>query len=128
MELREHHRQLFDAKTYATVGTLMPDGSPQLTVVWVARDGDDLLISTVIGRQKEKNLRRDPRVSVLAVHPTNPYDYVEIRGTATLSTDGVPELIQRLSAKYAGRPYTGDGPDDQRVVVRVRPERVISRA
>jgi len=128
MELSEHDRQMFDDQTYATVGTLNPDGSPQLTLVWVTRDRDDVLISTVVGRQKEKNLRRDPRVSVLAVHPANPYDYVEIRGTATLSTEGGPELIQRLSAKYVGRPYTGDGPDDQRVVVRVHPQRVISSA
>ncbi|MFF4533169.1 PPOX class F420-dependent oxidoreductase [Streptomyces sp. NPDC001407] len=120
---------LDDTPVFATVGTLQPDGSPQLSVTWVARDGDDLLISTTVGRRKEKNLRRDPRVSVM-INPHNaPYTYAEVRGTATLTTEGGQELINTLSRKYTGKDYADFNPaakdDAERVVVRVSPRKVV---
>jgi PPOX class probable F420-dependent enzyme len=127
-DLSDGARALFDAKTFVTLGTLNSDGSPQLSVVWVARDGDDLLMSTVIGRRKERNLRADPRVSVMAVNPENPYQYVEVRGRAAMTEEGGRELIDSLAEKYTGvRPYANDGPGDRRVVIRVSPGHVVAR-
>ncbi|WP_367140218.1 MULTISPECIES: PPOX class F420-dependent oxidoreductase [Streptomyces] len=120
---------LDDAPVFATVATIQPDGSPQLTVTWLTRDGDDLLISTTVGRRKEQNLRRDPRVTVM-INPHNaPYTYAEVRGTATLTTEGGQELIDELSRKYTGKDYADFNPaakdDAERVVVRVTPRKVV---
>lgn len=129
-ELSEDLKKLIDdTPVFATVATLQPDGSPQLTVTWIKRDGDDLLISTTVGRRKEQNLRRDPRITVMINPPTAPYTYAEVRGTATLGTDGGPELIEELSRKYTGKGYADFNPasaaDAPRVVVRVTPRKVV---
>ncbi|QDQ12272.1 PPOX class F420-dependent oxidoreductase [Streptomyces spectabilis] len=129
--LSEDLKSLLDTPVFVTVATIQPDGSPQLSPVWVTRDGDDVLISTTIGRQKEKNLRRDPRVTVLFQPFDAPYTYAEIRGTATLTTEGGQELIDELSRKYTGKDYADFNPaskdDAQRVVVRVTPRKVVGR-
>ncbi|MER5990824.1 MULTISPECIES: PPOX class F420-dependent oxidoreductase [Streptomyces] len=118
-----------DNAVFATVATIQPDGSSQLSVVWIKRDGDDLLFSTTVGRRKEMNLRRDPRVTVMINPPEAPYTYAEIRGTATLSFEGGPELIEELSRKYTGKDYRDFNPaskdDSQRVVVRITPRKVV---
>ncbi|MFK0215338.1 MULTISPECIES: PPOX class F420-dependent oxidoreductase [unclassified Streptomyces] len=118
-----------DTPVFATVATVQPDGSPQLSITWLARDGDDLLISTTVGRRKETNLRRDPRVTVM-INPANaPYTYAEIRGTATLTTQGGQELINELSRKYTGKDYADFNPasaeDSDRVVVRITPRKIV---
>lgn len=121
-------RELLEGKVFVTVATLQPDGGPQQSVVWVGRaeDGtDDLLISTVEGRRKHLNLVKDPRIGVLAIPADNPYGYLEVRGTAELSTAGGRELIDELSRKYTGHDYANDGPDDVRVVVRVKADKVV---
>ncbi|MFE5867491.1 PPOX class F420-dependent oxidoreductase [Streptomyces roseifaciens] len=120
---------LDDSPVFATVATIQPDGSPQVTVTWVKHDGDDLLISTTVGRRKEKNLRRDPRVTVM-INPHNaPYTYAEVRGTAAITTEGGQELINELSRKYTGKEYADFNPaakdDAERVVVRVTPRKVV---
>ncbi|KUF19814.1 MULTISPECIES: PPOX class F420-dependent oxidoreductase [Streptomyces] len=120
-----------DNPVFIIVGTLQPDGSPQMSPVWVKRDGDDVIFSTTVGRQKEKNLRRDPRVTVLLQPFDAPYTYAEIRGTATLSSEGGQELIDELALKYTGQRYAEFNPqagqDAPRVVVRVTPRKVTGR-
>jgi PPOX class probable F420-dependent enzyme len=98
-------------------------------VVWLARDGDDLLMSTVKGRQKHRNLERDPRATVLVYPKANPYSYVEVRGTATMTEEGGRELIDRLNLEYTGgdRYTMDDGSDNVRVVIRLTPSKVIAR-
>ncbi len=127
--LSDDLHKLLDAPVFVTLATIQPDGSPQVSPVWVKRDGDDLLISTTVGRRKEANIRRDPRVSVVVQPFDAPYTYAEIRGTATLTTDGGPELIDELSRKYTGKDYADFNPaaadDDPRVVVRITPRKVI---
>ncbi|MBL1109442.1 PPOX class F420-dependent oxidoreductase [Streptomyces sp. 5-8] len=129
--LSDDLKSLLDTPVFIIVGTIQPDGSPQLSPVWVARDGDDILFSTTIGRRKERNLRRDPRVTVLVQPFDAPYTYAEIRGTATLTTEGGAELIDELSLKYTGKPYAEFNPaskdDAQRVVVRITPRKVVGR-
>jgi PPOX class probable F420-dependent enzyme len=127
--LPEFARELVDRPEFAVVCTLGPDGAPQLSVVWVKRDGDDVLFSTTTNRRKYANLQRDPRVSLLIYPQDNPYAYVEIRGTASFSDEGAGELIDELARKYTGAErYTMDeGTDNVRTVVRVRPRKVITR-
>ncbi|MCZ0208091.1 PPOX class F420-dependent oxidoreductase [Streptomyces achromogenes] len=129
--LSDELKSLLDTPVFVTVATIQPDGSPQLSPVWVARDGDDILFSTTVGRQKERNLRRDPRVTVLLQPFDAPYTYAEIRGTAEITTEGGPELIDELSRKYTGKDYADFNPaskdDAQRVVVRIRPRKVVGR-
>ncbi|MFJ8563412.1 PPOX class F420-dependent oxidoreductase [Streptomyces sp. NPDC093514] len=118
-----------DSPVFASVATIQPDGSPQVSVTWLARDGDDLLVSTTVGRRKERNLRRDPRVTVLINPSDAPYTYAEVRGTAHLTTEGGQELIDALSRKYTGKEYADFNPasaeDSERVVVRITPRKVV---
>lgn len=128
MPLPEKARAWLDRPVFVSLATVNRDGSPQSTVHWVARDGDDLLLSTVRGRRHANNLERDPRVSVLLISPDNPYEYLEVRATATVTEQGGRELIDDLNEKYRGvRPYPHDGPDAVRLVVRVPPEHVVAR-
>ncbi|MFB7667644.1 PPOX class F420-dependent oxidoreductase [Kitasatospora sp. NPDC056138] len=129
-ELSDDLKKLIDdSPVFATVATVQPDGSPQLSVTWLTRDGEDLLVSTTVGRRKERNLRRDPRITVM-INPANaPYTYAEVRGTATLTTEGGQQLIDALSRKYTGKDYADFNPaskdDADRVVVRVTPRKIV---
>ncbi|WP_030061054.1 MULTISPECIES: PPOX class F420-dependent oxidoreductase [Streptomyces] len=125
VELSDKAKELLDSKSFAVVSTIQPDGSPQSSVVWVKRDGDDILFSTVQGRRKQLNLVKDPRVSIVINPPESPYEYFEARGEVTLTTEGGRELIDELSLKYRGEEYGFDGPDDVRVVVRLSPRKVV---
>jgi PPOX class probable F420-dependent enzyme len=125
----EAGRAILDAPEFATIATIQPGGQPQLSVVWIERDGDDVLVSTVKGRQKFRNIERDPRVTVLVYPKDRPYEYVEIRGTATMTEEGGRELIDLLCSAYTGgERYTrDDGTDNVRVVVRIRSDKVVIR-
>ncbi|WP_317444063.1 PPOX class F420-dependent oxidoreductase [Streptomyces collinus] len=127
--LPDRVKSLLDDKVFIVVGTIQPDGSPQMSPVWVKRDGDDILFSTTADRRKKKNLDRDPRVTVVVMNPEQPYEYAEIRGTAEMTTDGAAELIDELSEKYTGKKYADFNPasvnDAERVVVRITPGKVV---
>ncbi len=128
--LSDDLKNLIDSSpVFATVATIQPDGSPQLSVTWITRDGDDLLVSTAAGRRKEQNIRRDPRVTVMINPADAPYTYAEIRGEASLTTEGGPELIDELSRKYTGKDYVDFNPgsrnDAERVVIRITPRKVV---
>lgn len=120
-------RTLLDARTFAVLTTLNPDGGPHASVIWVKRDGDTVLFSTIEGRRKTRNIRRDPRVSLCAYDPADPYSYVEIRGTVSMTEVGGRELIDELSVRYEGRPFVEGRPDAVRVVCRVNPTKVVVR-
>jgi PPOX class probable F420-dependent enzyme len=125
--LSDTARRLLDEKTYVTLSTVNPDGTPQATVVWARRDGDDVLMSTTSTRQKARNLRKDPHVSVSFYDPADPFVYAEIRGAATVSEEGGRALIDELSVKYTGDGYPDEPEGTVRVVIRVTPERVLGR-
>jgi PPOX class probable F420-dependent enzyme len=127
--LPEPAKQLLNSAEHATIATINPDGQPQLSVVWVTVDGDDVLVSTIKGRRKYANLVRDPRATVLVYPAANPYTYVEVRGSVTMTEDGGPELIQTLARKYTGEGFNDDeGTDRVRVVVRLTPDKVVLRS
>ena len=123
--LNETARRLADANTFATVATLNRDGGPQTSVVWVKRDGDDVLFSTTRQRRKGRNLMRDRRISLTLVDPDDPYTHVEIGGRAELTDDPDNALGNELSHKYLGVDAPPDPEWARRVVVRVVAERVV---
>ncbi|MEU9783442.1 PPOX class F420-dependent oxidoreductase [Streptomyces phaeochromogenes] len=118
-------RALLDGKNFASVATLGPGGAPQNSVVWFKREGDTVLFSSTDGRQKIRNLRRDPRVSISVYDLTNPYTSVEIRGTAEILPDEGKRLPYELSHKYLGIDPPEEKDDEVRVIVRVVPERIV---
>lgn len=117
-------RALFQAPVFVVMTTVNADGSPQSSVVWSKLDGDQVLISTIRGRLKCRNMERDPRVTLLAYDPQDPYFYAELRGTVTLSEEGGNELIDELSRAYDGKPWR-IRPAETRVVVRFTPRKVV---
>jgi PPOX class probable F420-dependent enzyme len=120
--------QLLDGRNYAVLATVNPDGSPQTSVVWVGRDGADLLFSTVEGRVKHRNMVRDPRVSVTVIDSADPENYVELRGRVTITKDVDRRLDTELSWKYDGKDPGEDRPGAVRVAVRMTVEKVTGYA
>ncbi len=125
-------RKLLDDPNPAVLATINADGSPQTSVVWVGRDGDDLLISSAAGRRKERNMQRDPRVSLSVYDQADPDQYAEIRGRASVTEDVGRALAVRLAEKYegpgAGEQFLQLPPQVVRVVVRIVPEHVAGSA
>ena len=124
-ELPQLARDLLDGQNFASVATVQPDGGPQSSIVWVKRDGDDVLFSTIRGRRKTANLEANPRVSVLVIDAADPYRYTEIRGDAQITDDPAAALIDELACKYTGEPFNTP-PGQQRVIVRIRPVHVVA--
>jgi len=102
--------------------TIMPDGSPQVTETWVDTDGEHVIVNTVVGFVKTRNVERDPRVALAVQDPENPFRYIQVRGeVVTMTTDGGAESIEALSQKYTGRAYPWyGGRDQQRVVLTIK--------
>ena len=115
---------LLDGRNYAVLATVNPDGGPQTSVMWLGRDGADVLFSTVEGRRKHRNMVRDPRVSVSVIDSADPENYVELRGRVSMTPDVGRRFDTQLSWKYDGRDPDPDRPGAVRVVVRL----VVDRA
>ena len=128
MPLDDRTLELARAKTFPAVATIGPDGTPHTQPLWVDTDGEHLLINTETGRQKFKNLQRDPRVTVTLLDPENPYSYVEVRGRMVDSVTG-PEArqhIDQLSQKYNGTDY-GNPIQTERVIVKIDADKTLGR-
>jgi PPOX class probable F420-dependent enzyme len=125
--LTDEDRRLLNAPYFAVIATLMRDGSPQTSTVWVDTDGDDVLVNTAEGRVKPANVRRDPRVALTVWDRDDPYRQVIIRGRVIeLTHDGAEDHIDELSRSYTGRfPYPWRSEGEQRVILRIRPDAVI---
>lgn len=96
------------------LSTIMPDGSPQVTQTWVDTDGEHVVINTVRGYVKTRNIERDPRVAVAIADPANPWRYFQVRGRVIdITAEGGAEHIEMLSQKYTGQPYAWYGGRDQ---------------
>jgi PPOX class probable F420-dependent enzyme len=117
------HIDLLDLPV-ATLGTVDPDGRPQLTEVWFLAEDGQVKFSLNTARQKVRNLQNMPACSVLLLDLANPYRYVEIRGDAVLEPDDDYAFADRVGAKYGADLRANDRPGDRRVVVTVRPARV----
>lgn len=120
------HRDILTGPNYAHLATLMKDGSPQVTPVWVDVDGDTVIINTAEGRTKTRNLDRDGRVAISVHDQANPYRYIQIRGKVVEKTRaGADEHINRLAKKYLGQDtYPFSQPGEVRVLYKIEPASV----
>lgn len=128
MAFSEKQQAVLRKPAFGHVATLGPDGSPQSSPVWIDWDGEFLRFSQTTTRQKLQNLRRDGRISVSATDPDDPYMYVEVRGVVDrVEEDPDKAFINEMAQKYLGTTYPWDSPDEERVIVYVRPERFVGR-
>lgn len=120
----DKYKDLFQKRAFASLGTLMPDGRPQVTPVWVDFDGEHVIFNSARGRQKDRNVRRDPRVSLAIIDPENPYRYLEIRGRVVeITEEGAGEHIDKMAKKYLGvDKYPYAQPNEVRVMYKIKPE------
>jgi len=117
--LNDEIRRLLDGPNYAVLATINPDGGPQTSAMWVGRDGDDVLFSTVAGRRKHRNLERDARASVSVLDSEDPENYVELRGRVTIEEDVGRAFDIGLSWKYDGRDPDPDPAGAVRLILRM---------
>mgnify|MGYP000910630188 FL=1 len=131
-QIPDSHRDLLEQPVVVGLVTVMPDGQPQATPVWCDFDGQHIIVNTARGRQKDRNMQRNPHVTVLAIDPKNPYRYLEVRGQVVEATEeGGIEVINRLSEKYTGQSdYYAGMPErrakERRVTYKIRPVRVVA--
>ena len=119
----EKFLDLFNKKAFANLATLMPDGSPQVTPVWVDYDGSHVVVNSARGRQKDKNMQRNAKVALSILDPDNPYRYLEIRGKVDAITEqGADAHIDKMAKKYMGQDkYPYRRPDEVRVLYKILP-------
>ena len=120
------HRDILENPNFAHVATLMSDGSPQVTPVWIDVDGDEIVFNTAAGRMKDRNLARDGRVALSVHDQSNPYRYIQVRGKVTArTTDGADAHIDKMAKKYMNLdtyPYRND--TEKRVIYRITADKV----
>jgi PPOX class probable F420-dependent enzyme len=122
----ENYLDLFQKKAFAELATLMPDGSPQVTPVWVDFDGSYILVNSAKGRRKDANMHERPKVALSILDPDNPYRYLQVRGTvAEITEDGAAAHIDKMAQKYLGmEKYPFSQPGEVRVLYKIRPEHI----
>jgi len=122
--LPQTHKDLLSKPLFAHLGTVMPNGQPQVTPVWFDYDGSTIIVNTAVGRQKDKNMERDGRVALSIIDAENPYRYLEVRGTIVERTEqGADAVIDHLAKKYMNvdkYPYRKAG--ERRVTYKIKPE------
>jgi len=126
MALDEDTVRLAKGKNLATVVTLMPDGQPQALLTWVDTDGEHILVNTEPQRQRARNIRRDPRITVLIHSAEDPWDWSEVRGRVVAVVDGTEARshIDELSRKYVGSDYRNPIGPQGRVILKIAPDKV----
>ena len=119
----QQYSDLLQKRAFAHLATLMPDGQPQVTPVWLDFDGNHIRINSAKGRVKDRNMRRDPRVTLTLQDPDNPYRYLEVRGRVIdIAEDGADAHIDSLAKKYLGvDTYPYRQPGESRVIYKVEP-------
>ena len=125
-KIPDNYLDLFEKRAFAHFATLMPDGSPQVTPVWLGYDGEHVLVNTAVGRQKTRNVERNAKVALDILDPDNPYRWLAVRGhVADLTTEGADDLIDQFSNRYKGEPkYQSRRPGEQRITIKIAPDKV----
>lgn len=125
--LSERTVKLIDGKNFAFLATLQPDGSPHVTPMWVDHEGDMILMNTAIGRIKQRNVTRDPRVSITIVDSNNPYDRIVMHGRVVSQTEqGAEAHIDKLAKKYTGaNKYQKASPTEKRIILKIEPLHIL---
>ena len=120
----DNYLDLFEKKAFANLATLMPDGTPQVTPVWVDYDSTHILINSARGRQKDKNIQRNRQVALSIQDPDNPYRYLEVRGVVEeITEEGADQHIDKMAKKYMGvDKYPYRQPGEVRLLFKIKPE------
>jgi PPOX class probable F420-dependent enzyme len=129
VDIPTQFQDLFEKQTFAHVTTLTPDGEPHTTPVWIDYDADDdrILVNTERGRRKERNVARDPTVSVSMTDPENPYRFLSVTGEVTaVTTEGAREHIDALAKRYMGEDEYPNPIETERVILRIRADEVLT--
>ena len=129
MTIPEAYIDLLEQPVVVSFTTMMPDGQPQATPVWCSYDGTHILVNTAKGRRKDKNVRANPKVAVLAIDPQNPYRYLEVRGEVVeITEEGGVDHINQLAQMYVGKSqyYGGFAPAEAaeretREILKIKP-------
>ena len=126
MDLPDDLVRLLGERSVCYIATAMPNGSPQLTLVWCDTDGERIVVNSVQGHQKVRNVERDPRVALAVSDPARPRRYYGLRGRVTqMTTEGAADHIEALAQRYLGGPYPWYGGRDQvRVILRITADRI----
>jgi PPOX class probable F420-dependent enzyme len=127
-------KDLLEGPVYTTLATVMPDGQPQLTVVWCTYDGELIRVNTRRGSQKDKNMTARPMATIMAIDPKNPYRWLQVRGAVEeITEEGAIDHINSLAQLYANKPtyYGGVAPAEMeraetRIVCKIRPAKVVA--
>ena len=118
--------RMIEGKNFTHLATLMPDGSPQVTPVWVDYDNGFILVNTTKERIKYRNVKRDPRIALSIIDSDDPYTMLAIRGKVVkIITKGTGEHIEKLSMKYIGKKFPWKSPGQKRIILKIKPERVM---
>ena len=128
----DSHRDLLDGPIFVTLATVMPDGQPQLTIIWANYDGTYVKVNTARGRQKDKNLTERPLATIMALDPNDGFRWLEVRGVVEeMTEEGAVDHIDELCRLYTGKSsyYGGHQPvekrhQETRVTIKIRPVRV----
>ncbi len=124
MDISSNFHDLFEKKVLANLATLMSDGSPHITPVWIDFDGVYLIVNTVKGRVKDRNMRKNRQVAISIIDPDNPYRYLGIRGRVEIITEeGAKAHLDKLAKKYLNI-TTIKKHKDIRVLFKIKPEKV----
>lgn len=124
-KIDDKSRKLLEGPNFAHVSTVMPDGTPQVTPVWIDVDGDNVLLNTVDGHVKTRNLRRNPRIGLAVSSAEDPYVHMTMRGKVIdITPEGADDHIDKLTKKYLDQDTYPFRTDEVRVIIRVEPERV----
>ena len=125
-KLPEKWKDILSKKAFVHLATRMPDGSPQVSPVWVDVDGGRIVVNSAKGRVKDRNMRRDPRVGLSVTDPDDPYRALMIRGRVVkITEEGADDHIDKMAKKYLGQDkYPNRRPDEERVLYYIEPERV----
>jgi PPOX class probable F420-dependent enzyme len=127
MKLSEKAIRFIEGKNFGHFATLMPDGFPHVTPVWLDREGDLILVNTAMGRVKQKNTVTDSRVSISIIDQNNPYDRVVVQGRGVGQTnEGAEEHIDKLAKKYTGaNRYQRSSLNEKRVIIKIEPLKIL---
>ena len=124
LPLPEAYADILLKRSFAHLATIMPDGSPQVTPVWIDYDGQHVLVNTAEGRAKDRNMRRDGRVALSILDPDDPYRRFSIRGhVAEITHDGAEQHIDMLSRRYDDKPWIYQ-PGQVRVIFKIEADKV----
>lgn len=126
-KIPEDYLDLFSKPAVGMLATLMPDGRPQVSPVWFDFDGRHILVNSAKGRQKDRNLERDPRISLCVTDPENPYRYLEVRGRVVEVTEqGADEHIDKMAKKYLGQDKYPWRRGEVRIIFKIEPEHTVT--